>query len=157
MRSIVRSQVERFLAALRYLQPEAACRKCFRRFQIRGSQANIAHGVPVTLLEAEDDIVYSPRAISYAWPILPGLELFGVLDDMLAAGHTIDERCWRIFRTGETIVYNHDAVRGITDRPYNLTLGQDLLAKVVLQHLKRYPDVRIHWGDEIHRPFTRVQ
>src|SRR5260370_31568871 len=102
-------------------------------------------GVPVTLLEAENDIVYSPRAISYAWPILPGLELFGVLDDMLAAGHTIDERCWRIFKTGETIVYNHDAVRDVTDRPYNLTLGQNLLAKVVLHHLKRYTDVTIHW------------
>jgi 3-(3-hydroxy-phenyl)propionate hydroxylase len=102
-------------------------------------------GVPVTLLEAESDIVYSPRAISYAWPILPGLGLFGLLDDMLAAGHTIDERCWRIFKTGETIVYNHDAVRAITDRPYNLTLGQDLLAKVVLEHLKRYPWVTIHW------------
>ncbi len=103
-------------------------------------------GVPVTVLEAEDDIVYSPRAISYAWPILAGLDHFGVLDDMIAAGHTIDERCWRIFKTGETIVYNHDAVRDITDRPYNLTLGQDLLAKVVLQHLKRYPEVTIHWG-----------
>jgi 3-(3-hydroxy-phenyl)propionate hydroxylase len=103
-------------------------------------------GVPVTLLEAENDIVYSPRAISYAWPILPGLELFGLLDDMLAAGHTIDERSWRIFKTGETIVYNHDAVRGITERPYSLTLGQDLLAKVVLQHLKRYPGATIHWG-----------
>ena len=49
-------------------------------------------GVPVTVLEAEDDIVYSPRAISYAWPILAGLNHFGVLDDMIAAGHTIDER-----------------------------------------------------------------
>ena len=103
-------------------------------------------GVPVTVLEAEDDIVYSPRAISYAWPILAGLNHFGVLDDMIAAGHTLDERCWRIFKTGETIVYNHDAVRDVTDRPYNLTLGQDLLAQVVLQHLKRYTDVTIHWG-----------
>jgi 3-(3-hydroxy-phenyl)propionate hydroxylase len=103
-------------------------------------------GVSVTLLEAEDDIVYSPRAISYAWSILPALERFGVLDDMIAAGHTVDDRCWRIFRTGETIVYNHDAVRDITDRPYNLTLGQDLLAKVVVQHLKRHPNVSIHWG-----------
>ena len=103
-------------------------------------------GVPVTVLEAENDIVYSPRAISYAWPILPGLEYFGVLDDMIAAGHTVDERCWRIFQTGETIVYNHDAVRDITDRPYNLTLGQDRLAKVILEHLERYPNVRIHWG-----------
>jgi len=58
-------------------------------------------GVPVTVLEAEDDIVYSPRAISYAWPILAGLNHFGVLDDMIAAGHTIDERCWRIFRPGK--------------------------------------------------------
>jgi 3-(3-hydroxy-phenyl)propionate hydroxylase len=103
-------------------------------------------GVSVTLLEAEDDIVYSPRAISYAWSILPALESFGVLDDMIAAGHTVDDRCWRIFKTGETIVYNHDAVRDITDRPYSLTLGQDLLAKVVLQHLKRHPNVSIHWG-----------
>jgi 3-(3-hydroxy-phenyl)propionate hydroxylase len=103
-------------------------------------------GVSVTLLEAEDDIVYSPRAISYAWSILPALEQFGVLDDMIAAGHTVDDRCWRIFRTGETIVYNHDTVRDITDRPYSLTLGQDLLAKVVLQHLKRHPNVSVHWG-----------
>jgi len=103
-------------------------------------------GVSVTLLEAEDDIVYSPRAISYGWSILPALELFGVLDDMIAAGHIVDDRCWRIFKTGETIVYNHDAVRDITDRPYSLTLGQDLLARVVLQHLKRYPGVSIHWG-----------
>ncbi len=103
-------------------------------------------GVPVTVIEAEQGIVYSPRAISYAWTILPGLELLGVLDDMMVAGHTIDERCWRIFETGETIVYNHDAVRGITDRPFNLTLGQDVLAKVVLEHLKRYPHVTICWG-----------
>jgi 3-(3-hydroxy-phenyl)propionate hydroxylase len=103
-------------------------------------------GVSVTLLEAEDDIVYSPRAISYAWSILPALELYGVLDDMIAAGHTVDDRCWRIFKTGETIVYNHDAVRDLTNRPYSLTLGQDMLARVVLQHLKRYPNVSIHWG-----------
>lgn len=103
-------------------------------------------GISVTLLEAEDNIVYSPRAISYAWPILPGLEQYGVLEDMLRLGHTVDERSWRVFRTGETIVYNHDAVREITDRPYSLTLGQDLLAKVVLEHLGRYPNVKIHWG-----------
>lgn len=102
--------------------------------------------VPVAVLEAENEIIYSPRAISYAWSILPGLEVYGLLDDMMRVGHTLDERSWRIFRTGETITYNHDAVRDITDRPYNLTLGQDLLAKVVLQHLARHPNVTIHWG-----------
>src|SRR5438445_7756400 len=102
-------------------------------------------GVSVTLLEAEDDIVYSPRAISYAWSILPALQLFGVLDDMIAAGHIVDDRRWRIFKTGETIDDNHDSGHGITDRPYNLTLGEDLLASAVLQHLKGCPHVRMHW------------
>ncbi|MGP8122894.1 MAG: FAD-dependent oxidoreductase [Xanthobacteraceae bacterium] len=106
-------------------------------------------GVAVTVIEAEDDIVYSPRAISYAWPILPALEHYGLLDDMLAAGHTIDERCWRIFKTGETVVYNHDAVRDITARPYNLTLGQDRLARVVLDHLTRHPSASVSWGTRV--------
>jgi 6-hydroxy-3-succinoylpyridine 3-monooxygenase len=78
-------------------------------------------GVSVTLLVAADDIVYSPRVISYAWSISTALELFGVFDDMIDAGHIVDDRCWRIYRTGETIVCNHDAGRGITDRPYSLT------------------------------------
>ena len=102
--------------------------------------------IDVCLIEAEDKIVYTPRAISYAWPIFAPLEAFGVLDDMMAAGHTVDERTWRVFKTGETIIYNHDAVRDITDRPYSLTLGQDRLAEVILKHLRRYSNVTIHWG-----------
>ena len=103
-------------------------------------------GVEVAIIEAEDRILYTPRAISYAWPIFPHLERLGVLDDMMAAGHTVDERCWRIFKTGESIVYNHDAVRDITERPYNLTLGQDRLAEIVLKHLQRLPNAKVHWS-----------
>src|SRR5258708_1144813 len=42
MRTVVRSQIERLLAALGDLQPETARRKSLRRFHIRSSQANIA-------------------------------------------------------------------------------------------------------------------
>ncbi len=103
-------------------------------------------GIDVTVIEAEDRILYTPRAISYAWPIFPHLERLGVLDDMLKAGHTVDERSWRIFRTGETIVYNHDAVRDITDRPFSLTLGQDRLATIVLQHLQTHANATVRWS-----------
>src|ERR1700710_1741948 len=91
-------------------------------------------GVSVTVIEAEEKIVYSPRAISYAWTILPALDYFGVLDDMLAAGHINTERHFLIFKTDERIVHNQDVLKGVTDRPYNLTLGQDLLAEVLLKH-----------------------
>jgi len=72
------------------------------------------------------------RRYFYAWSILPALELFGVLDDMIAAGHTVDDPAGA-FKTRETIVYNSHAVR-TSPSPYSLTLGQDLLARVVLQH-----------------------
>ena len=48
---------------------------------------------------------------------------------MVAAGHTTDERTWRVYQTGETLVLNHDAVKGFTPHPYSLTLGQDGLAR----------------------------
>ena len=55
-------------------------------------------GVSVTVLEAEPDIVYTPRAIAYAWPLLEALDTLGLLDDMVAAGYTTDRRCWRVYR-----------------------------------------------------------
>ncbi|MFH1341417.1 MAG: hypothetical protein ABIL01_09430 [Pseudomonadota bacterium] len=37
-------------------------------------------------------LLMAPRAISYARSILPALEQFGVLDDMIAVGHTVGDR-----------------------------------------------------------------
>jgi 2-polyprenyl-6-methoxyphenol hydroxylase-like FAD-dependent oxidoreductase len=104
-------------------------------------------GINVTILEAEDGVVESPRAMGYPWSVLDGLDLFGLLDDMKADGFTTLERSYRIFKTGEVIVHSIDGVLSdVTDHPYNLHLGQDKLAKVVLRHLHRYPNVTIHWG-----------
>lgn len=103
-------------------------------------------GVNVTVIEAEANIVYSPRAIAYSWTILPALDYFGLLDDMIAAGHTTTDRSFRIFKTDENIVYNHDVLKDLTDHPYSLTLGQDMLAEVVLKHLERYPNATVRWN-----------
>lgn len=103
-------------------------------------------GVHVAVLEKYNEIAYTPRAIAYAWPILSGLEYMGVLDDMLAAGKIVDNRSWRILQTDETVTYNHGAVRGLTERPYSLTLGQDLIGKILVKHLESYPNATIHWG-----------
>ena len=106
-------------------------------------------GLPVDLFEAEGGIVYSPRAIGYAWPILHALRAHGLLDDMLAAGHVEHERCWRIHATGETIVFDHSAIADDTDMPFSLTLGQHLLAQVLLTHLQREPSANIHWNSRV--------
>ncbi|MCB1667439.1 MAG: FAD-dependent monooxygenase [Porticoccaceae bacterium] len=106
-------------------------------------------GLQITVVEAEPDVVYSPRAIAYAWPLLEALDSLDLLDDMVAAGHTTDERTWRVYQTGETLVLNHDAVKGFTPHPYSLTLGQDGLARVLLAHLSRYPNVEILWSTKV--------
>jgi 3-(3-hydroxy-phenyl)propionate hydroxylase len=103
-------------------------------------------GIDVDLIESEDGVVYSPRAMTYASSVLDGLQFYGLLDDMKRAGLLNHERSWRVYRTGEEIVYDHEALRGVTDYPYMMTLGQDRLAEIVLAHLGRYPNVRIHWA-----------
>ncbi|MBY8824297.1 FAD-dependent oxidoreductase [Sphingomonas colocasiae] len=106
-------------------------------------------GIAVDLFEAEADIVYSPRAIGYAWPILQALRAHGLLDDMIAAGSIEHERCWRVLASSETIVFDHSAVADDTDTPFSLTLGQHLLARVLLNHLERKPSARIHWNSRV--------
>ncbi len=44
-------------------------------------------GVSVHLIEAEPDIVKSPRAPVYHWSVLEGLDRLGVLDDCLGIGY----------------------------------------------------------------------
>lgn len=105
-------------------------------------------GVDVTVLEKTESISYTPRAIAYAWPIFSGLEYFGVLDDMLAAGNLVDRRGWRIFSTGETVVYDHSSVAELTSRPFSLTLGQDLIGEILVKHLQRFANAKIQWGRE---------
>lgn len=105
-------------------------------------------GINVAVLEKNKEISYAPRAIVYAWPIFSGLEYFGVVSDMLAEGEIVDSRSWRVLETGETISYNHDSVRDLTNRPFSLTLGQDLVAKILVKHLNKYPNVTIYWGAE---------
>ncbi|MGD9661420.1 MAG: FAD-dependent oxidoreductase [Porticoccaceae bacterium] len=103
-------------------------------------------GVEVALFEAEYDIHYTPRAIAYAWTIFAGLEYFGLLEDMLAEGMIVDTRSWRRFSNDDTITYNHDAVKEITNRPFSLTLGQDIIGQILVRHLALYDNVRVYWG-----------
>lgn len=46
----------------------------------------VRSGIPVTLLEADADIIRSPRAIVYHSPTVEALDQLGLLDDV-RAGH----------------------------------------------------------------------
>ncbi|BBD79760.1 FAD-dependent oxidoreductase [Aerosticca soli] len=102
-------------------------------------------GVDVTLIEANAQIVPEPRAVTYHWAVLEGMDRLGLLEDMLVEGFKLPDICYRIFRTGEIIRFRMDALEGFTPYPYIVQLGQDRLEAIVLRHLAAYPNVRIDW------------
>jgi len=109
----------------------------------------VQHGVRVTLVEAEDSIVNSPRAMVYHWSVLEGLEKLGVLNDARQRGFTKQDYCHTVFRTGERIYWSLDPLADETDYPYNLHLGQNDLAEIARTHLAAIPLAEVRFGTRI--------
>lgn len=106
-------------------------------------------GLKVTVLETEAGIQRSPRAIVYHWYVLEGLQRLGLLDDALAAGLTKQELTYIVLGTGETVSWSLDVLAEREPYPFNLHLGQDRLADIILEHLIRMPDVEVHWHTKV--------
>jgi 2-polyprenyl-6-methoxyphenol hydroxylase-like FAD-dependent oxidoreductase len=87
-------------------------------------------GVRVTVIEAEPQIIDSPRAAVYFWSVLDGLERLGILEEAEASGVRKQDYTYLVRRTGERIVYSMQILKGRTPYPYNLHLGQHLLAEL---------------------------
>jgi 2-polyprenyl-6-methoxyphenol hydroxylase-like FAD-dependent oxidoreductase len=106
-------------------------------------------GVPVTVLEAEPAILESPRAIVYHSPTVALLDRLDLLADAAARG--VLKQDYQ-FRTPEgTILARLDmaVIAGDTDHPYNLHLGQHLLAQITLDHLQRTGRADVRWNHRV--------
>lgn len=103
-------------------------------------------GIDVTVIEAEKGIVESPRAMGYHWPVLDGLDMLGLLDDMKEEGFIHRQFSFQLLETGEQIVFDASVLNDVTDHPYMLILGQNKLARIVLRHVERYPNIRMAWN-----------
>ena len=63
-------------------------------------------GLKVTLIEAEEGIVESPRAMGYHWSVLEGLDNLGLFEDMKKMGFLNRQFSFQILRTSEQIRAN---------------------------------------------------
>jgi 3-(3-hydroxy-phenyl)propionate hydroxylase/6-hydroxy-3-succinoylpyridine 3-monooxygenase len=103
-------------------------------------------GIKVTVLEREPRILDSPRAVVYHWCVLPGIERLGLLEEAKTIGFPKQDYCYLVFKTQEKICWSLQALAAVTQHPYNVHLGQDKLGELALEHLKRLPNVTIHWN-----------
>lgn len=101
-------------------------------------------GIPVTVIEAESDIVSSPRAIGYQFVTAELLQRAGVLQEALAMGFTRQETQ---MRTTQAVLAqtNLQVIAGDTPYPFTLHLPQDALARILLQHLQAL-SVSVRWS-----------
>ena len=71
-------------------------------------------GIPVIVIERASEIVASPRAITYHWSVLEGLDRLGLLEEALDVGFAKQDYTYLDFATGEKINYSLDVLDGRT-------------------------------------------
>ncbi|MGJ7530576.1 FAD-dependent oxidoreductase [Variovorax sp. GB1P17] len=106
-------------------------------------------GIQVELLEAGPAIAASPRAMVYHWSVLNGLERLGVLEEAEQIGFRKQDYCYLVHKTRERIEWSLEPLADYTAHPYNLHLGQNKLAEIVLARLQAMPNFKIHWNTTV--------
>jgi 3-(3-hydroxy-phenyl)propionate hydroxylase len=106
-------------------------------------------GFSVTVVEREADVFRHPRAMTYHWSVMYGLEDLGLLDDMKRVGFMAYESNFHVWATGENVTFSMGVLDGRVAHPYVITLGQDRFAEIVIDHLKQYSNAQIRWNTEV--------
>lgn len=107
-------------------------------------------GVDVTLLEARPPRpTNSPRAMTFHWSIMRGLDELGVLDEALRRG--LIHRTWSInvLGTGERMQIDLGVLADDIEHPFTLHLPQDELADIVTTALLAEPRVTVAWDTRV--------
>jgi 2-polyprenyl-6-methoxyphenol hydroxylase-like FAD-dependent oxidoreductase len=106
-------------------------------------------GIRVTVVESLAYIGQWPRAVVYHPPTVEALDKLGLLEDMKAIGVTKKDYQWRSVEGEVLLRLDMAVVENQTPYPYNLHLGQHMLAEIVLKHLKREDGVEVHWNSKV--------
>lgn len=101
-------------------------------------------GVDVAIVDAAPGINDAPRAAVYFPTTIEILDRLGLLADTLAAGYQSTRFSYRLLATGESVHMTH-SFPAETPYPYNVHLGQHLLAELVQQHLERLHGISVQW------------
>ncbi|MCR3721976.1 MULTISPECIES: FAD-dependent oxidoreductase [Prauserella salsuginis group] len=105
--------------------------------------------IDVTVVERAPGLQDAPRAIVYHWSTLGGIERLGLFDAAVREGFLKQDYAYRVHKTGEIIEYGLKPLEGKVKHPYNLHMGQGVLAQVILREAETHDNIRILWGHEV--------
>lgn len=108
-------------------------------------------GIRVTVIEAEAQIVDSPRAAVYHWSVVEGLERLGIREEVEHTGFPKQDYTYLVHKTGERVDFSLDVLNGRTAYPYNIHLGQHRLAEIALRRLRDFPQASVRFDTRLTR------
>lgn len=107
-------------------------------------------GVSVAVVDRLPSVMTAPRAAAYLWPSALVLADIGVLDEAIDAGVVKSGFEFRNPATGAVSRVSHDLEgRDGEPAPFDLGLGQDILANIAVRHLGKHDMVRLRWNCEV--------
>ena len=106
-------------------------------------------GVRLTVIEAEPQIVDSPRAAVYHWSVVEGLEKLGIREEVERIGFAKQDYTYLVHKSGEHIDFSLEVLNGRTPYPYNLHLGQHKLAEIALRRLADHPQATVRFNTRL--------
>ena len=105
----------------------------------------VKQGIPVTVLEAERTVCQDFRAPAFHSTSLDIFEKLGFLNEVEKIGLKVPTMIFSDIALNETIELPFSILkeRGLTNHPYDLTIGQQALTNIIYKHLKGYSNCEV--------------
>jgi 3-(3-hydroxy-phenyl)propionate hydroxylase len=103
-------------------------------------------GIPVTLIEASEELQKDLRASTFHPPTLEMLDRFGAAKHCIEAGLICPLWQFRDRKQGPVATFDLGLLSDITPYPYRVQCEQWRLNKFLREQLKSFPHVDVHYG-----------
>lgn len=105
-------------------------------------------GIPVTILEAQDDVCQEVRASYYHVPSVDILDEIGMLDKLLEGGTKDPDLRFTDVGLGRSVDFNLGVLSRNFRHPYSVSAGQDWFARAAHELLKQH-DCEYYFGHKV--------
>jgi 2-polyprenyl-6-methoxyphenol hydroxylase-like FAD-dependent oxidoreductase len=107
-------------------------------------------GLKVTVVDGEPGVVQSPRATGYFPPTIELLAEFGLYEEVAARAYRSCDLMLHFPLVDDTrIVLSLAVLEGAAKYPFFLSVGQQVLAEIIVEHLGRMPNAEVLWNHRV--------
>ena len=106
-------------------------------------------GVPVLVIEAEDDLTIDLRASTFHPPTLDMLDEFGVTPKLIEQGLVAPKWQFRDRESGERAEFDLGLLSDVTEHPYRVQCEQHKLTRIIYDMIKDWDNVEVLFGTRL--------